>query len=398
MSIKHLSLLFVLVTFIACSQKKKQKADSSDNEYSLVPTKEYANFEIDADTKLYMKALYLYTDTATNKEYLTFQNATENEILIYDWESKKRIKKVVAEKEGANGVGKFIGYLMRSFDEIYLSSLHIPLISIVDTTGKLQTKIPYTKTNDGDYLLPSRPMTFIYQPLKIIDSKIYITQILNWKYKDHAVEKSPIAVTVDLETGVTKALPMKFPPIITSKRYISGVHDAEVDFSREFNGKEFIYSFYYDENIHIANIAHDSVRTVSAKSQFIKAPERAKLADVPTNIKLDCELAMYGNLIYDKYREVYYRFAYHSEEFSKDEENFFELYAFGRNKFSIIILDKDFQCIGETEFPEGIYSTRGYLIRKDGLYLSTSHYKNPSFSDDLLQFERIELKKTINLK
>ena len=50
---KNIILLIVLSTFIACSQDKKQKADSSDGEYSLVPTKEYTNFEIDADTKLY---------------------------------------------------------------------------------------------------------------------------------------------------------------------------------------------------------------------------------------------------------------------------------------------------------------------------------------------------------
>ena len=395
---KNIILLIVLSTLIACSQNKKQKADSSDNEYSLVPTKEYANFEIDADTKLYMKALYLFTDTATNKEYLTFQNATENEILIYDWESKKRLKKVVAEKEGANGVGKVFGYLMKSFDEIYLPNAHYPLISMIDTTGRIKRKIPYKKTTDGDILITARSITIIHQPFNLIDNKIYITQRLNWKYKYQAIEKSPISVTIDTITGIIKALPMRFPPIISSEKYISGVIEEEVKFSREFNGKEFVYSFFYDENIHIANIAHDSVRTVSAKSRFIKAPEKAKLADVSTNMKNTCELAMYGNLIYDKYREVYYRFAYHSEDFNVDEENFFELYAFGRNKFSIIILDKDFQCIGETEFPEGIYSTRGYLIRKDGLYLSTSHYKNPSFSDDLLQFERIELKKTINLK
>ena len=391
MSIKHLSLLFVLVTFIACSQKKKQKADSSDNEYSLVPTKEYTNFEIDSDTKLYMKALYLYTDTATNKEYLTFQNVTKNEILIYDWESKKRIKKVVAEKEGANGVGGFFGYLMNSFDEIYLPNDDYPLICIIDTAGDLKKKFPYQTTINGDILIPARAITILHQPFKIIDGKIYIAQRLNWKYKSQCVEKSPVSVTIDTATGVIKALPMKFPPIITSERYLSGVLDVEVEFSREFNGEEFVYSFLYDENIHIANIAHDSVRTVCAKSRFIKAPEKAKLTDIPTDMKNLCEIAMYGNLIYDKYREVYYRFVYHSEDFNVDEENFFELYAFGRNKFSIIILDKDFQCIGETEFPEGIYSTRGYLIRKDGLYLSTSHYKNPAFSDDILQFERIEL-------
>ena len=392
MSIKHLSLLFVLVTFIACSQKKKQKENSSDNEYSLVPTKEYANFEIDADTKLYMKALYLYTDTATNKEYLTFQNVAENEILVYDWETKKNINKIVLEKEGANGVGAVNGYLIKSFDEIYLAGMMENLINVVDSTGKLKRKIPYHKTTDGINLLPSDAPSARYIPYVIIGGKIYITQRLNRQYGRNTVEKSKVTAVIDTFTKETKLLPMKFPVILTTDEMQTQTVGREFGYSREFNGEKFIYSFSYDENIYIANIAHDSVQLVPVKSQFIESPEKTgNASDLTTLAQKLCELPMYGNLIYDKYRNVYYRFVFHKETYNASEENFVELWQMGRNKFSIIILDKDFQCIGETEFPTGIYSIWAFLIRKDGLYLSTSHYKNPAFSDDLLQFERIEL-------
>lgn len=32
------------------------------------------------------------------------------------------------------------------------------------------------------------------------------------------------------------------------------------------------------------------------------------------------------------------------------------------------------------------------FVREDGLYISDSHYKNPSFNEDVLSFRRFELK------
>ena len=398
MSIKHLSLLFVLITFIACSQNKKQK-ESSEDEYSLVPTKEYANFEVPSDVKLCIKALYLYTDSASNKEYLTFQNVAENEILIYDWKSKKQTDKLIFDKEGANGVGEFYGYLMKSFDEIYLAGTNTPLISVVDSAGNLKKKIPFQKTTDGNLLIPSLAMTMRYMPFEIIGNNIYITQMLNRTYGSNIVEKSRVSAVIDTLSKKVNLLPIKFPPILTSKEIQTQSIGMEFTYSREFNGAKFIYSFSYDEKIHVANITHDSIQLFSAKSKFIERPEKTSNApDFKVLAQKLCELPMYGNLIYDKYRKVYYRFVYHKETFDADDEDFFELSQIGRNKFSIIILNEEFQCIGETVFPTGIYAISAFLIREDGLYLSTSHYKNPTFNEDILQFERIELKKTIDLK
>ena len=392
MSIKHLSLLFVLINLIACSQNKKQNGDSSD-EYSLVPTKEYASFEVPSDVKLYMKTLHLYTDPATKKEYLTFQNVAEHEILVYDWDTKKKINKILFEKEGPNGVGRFHGYIMKSFDEIYLAEVMRPVISVMDSTGKLIKRIHYPKTTDGTRLNPSDCSTLRYIPFEIIGDKIYITQGLNRSYGKNTVEKSKVTAVIDTLTKKNKLLPMKYPVILSTEEMRTQTVGSEFKYSRDFNGEKFIYSFSYEEKIHVANLAHDSIQLISAKSRFIKSPEI--LGNAPGIIDLTqklCELPMYGNLIYDKFRKVYYRFVFHKEIYNSKDEDFMELWSMGRNKFSIIILDEDFKCVGETEFPTGIYSIWAFFIREDGLYLSTSHYKNPTFSDDVLQFERIELK------
>ena len=56
-----------------------------------------------------------------------------------------------------------------------------------------------------------------------------------------------------------------------------------------------------------------------------------------------------------------------------------------------MILNEDFDVIGETRFPDFTYISTLHYIGKDGLYLSDSHYKNPSFDENKLRFRRFKL-------
>ena len=56
-----------------------------------------------------------------------------------------------------------------------------------------------------------------------------------------------------------------------------------------------------------------------------------------------------------------------------------------------MILNEDFDVIGETRLPDFTYISTLRYIGKDGLYLSDSHYKNPSFDENKLRFRRFKL-------
>ena len=70
-----------------------------------------------------------------------------------------------------------------------------------------------------------------------------------------------------------------------------------------------------------------------------------------------------------------------------------EVLEYGGKKFSIIILDKSLNIIGETLFPNYTYNPKLILILKDGIYICNSNPQNPDFSDDVLSFQKFELKK-----
>lgn len=60
--------------------------------------------------------------------------------------------------------------------------------------------------------------------------------------------------------------------------------------------------------------------------------------------------AFYGALIYDKYRDVYYRFVYPATEMLPTDKCV-DVWLLGRSRFSIIILNKNLEVIGETLVP-----------------------------------------------
>lgn len=64
-----------------------------------------------------------------------------------------------------------------------------------------------------------------------------------------------------------------------------------------------------------------------------------------------------------------------------------------KEKFSVIILNKDFQIIGETLFPESIYNSYVFFVHKDGLYISRDYQMIYGQSEDYMTFELFNLVK-----
>lgn len=92
--------------------------------------------------------------------------------------------------------------------------------------------------------------------------------------------------------------------------------------------------------------------------------------------------------MYDKYRDVYYRIAELPYELKQNESPFDD--PRGR-KFSIIILDKDLDIIGETKFPGNKYFYRMSFVGRDGLYISENNLANPEFDENKLVFACFKL-------
>lgn len=375
-------IVFLFFITLSCTESKNDRV-------TLLKVGQPLSFTLDRHTRNWTQALFIYQDK-DGKEYLTFQNEDCNEILFYDFDTQNLQFKVTPEVSGSNGVGYILGYHIHNLDSIFLTIPGVQEIPIINKDAEVIDKLACEMTSDSIPLKQIYITSSIYQPLVIKDNKLYIVPGCNRWGKEN-----PMCISLDLESKEIHRYPLNYPRFkgADNKDKRAGVEES---LSRCFNGKEFIYSFYYDEDIYITTMDQKTIERKKIKSDYVNKivlPDDYNYTmDLQTGFKKTCENSNYGNLLYDKYRNVYYRIAYPETEIEKGV-NCMELMQYGRKVFSIIILDKDFNKIGETLFPEYQYNSRMMFIRKDGLYISSSHPMSPTFSDDILSFQKFELKK-----
>ncbi len=373
-----LLLLLFLGLFISCNKGKKP----IQNKVDLKATGIIKNFPLDSNVKYNL--FYLYVFEEEGKRYLSFLNYRTAELLFYDFDEEKFLFKTILESEGPNGIVMPSGYYIKDFDHVYVSSYSYSGLIKVDTIGRIIQKIPYGKTNDDYQILPSyTPSSHPYNVPIFIGDKMYITQTNNEKFC--SPDKTPLSVVIDTLQKQYTSLPLTFG-ILTDKQLKSNGDS----FSRIYDGMNFIYSCYVDEDIWVTSANHTDMRRIKVKSNYIDTPDEEQPLNAKNGPQLNLELARYGDLLYDPYRKVYYRFAYPKTELNS-KVNWWGKAVYGRKKFSVIILDKDFRIIGETLFPEAVYNPYVAFVEKEGLYISRDYQMNFDQSEDFMTFELFEL-------
>lgn len=377
---KTIQLLLFPILLFACNLEH-------NNEFCLKKSNKELSILLDSNTKSNTKSLFLYKNKE-GKEYITFQNQYNNEIYFYNFENKKVEFKVTPELDGNNGVGVFFGYYIQNLDSIFLTNMEVEKIALIDSSSNLKEQLVYDKSSDETPLRRSFSTSDYFRPIRIIGSKIYTISRCN-----RNEQPNPVSITIDMKTKEVDYLPFNYPQIQKTMNKLKAF-GLEDQFSRDFDGSHFIYSFYFDEDIFITSIDHKEIQRKKIKSKYIN---NILLLDDFGNstVQEACENPNYGNMIYDQYRSVYYRIAYPKTEINRklEMQEAITLMDYGRKNFSIIILDKNFNIIGETLFPDYTYNSGIMFVREDGLYISSSHPMSTQYSDDYLNFQRFDLVK-----
>lgn len=371
---KILIILALTSIIISCKNDKKEY------NYILKPDSTQIIIPIDDNTNCYCESMFKYTDT-TGVNYLSLENKQTNELVIYNLDSCSLSHKIKIEQEGPNGIGRIWGHHIIDSNNILLYGLNTFTIYLINKHGKILNN--YKLFDNKDPLFCNPPISMIYAPMVVIDSCIYLNQYLMSKndgYDGDDLESYPIEVEVNMKNKTAKKLPLTYPRLWEEK-----LSYPIFDYSREFDGKNFIFSFNVSNYIYVTK-DNISFKKYFCKSKYIKdKPINHYNPDPYIAKKQNIENASYGSILYDKYRNIYYRFVYPQSELSK-QENLSEAFK-TRKQFSIIILNSEFQIIGESLFPENIYIPRMFFIKEDGLYISNNNFNNPEFNENELRFQ-----------
>lgn len=374
----HFTILICILFLCSCQKKSKNKYI-----YNIIETEKRIEIPIDSETNIYTRAMHHFIDNGI--EYISIENSDNikdyNTINFYRLDTKSLSHKIKIAKEGDNGVPRFSGHGVCNLDNIFLSGFGTSILYQINRNGKIKKKYNYSVTSKQEYTTDNDFNSLVYKPLIILGNKVYLMQ---YPVPPNANEKQLLNTSLSLEidtlTNETIKLPLTYPALWKEGKGMG----LNPHCSRIYDGKQFVYAFRMNDNI-ITTTDHITSKTYPIKSKYISKlntegfSKNLSFKDFEKRVD---EQAVYGNIIYDKYRNVYYRFAYPE---CKIDKTYYE-YIFCRKEFSIIIIDENFNIIGETLFPAKKYAPGLFFVNKDGLYISENNVENSNTSEDKLIF------------
>ena len=383
---KHTLLITLSILFLCACQTKKEQSNDPYN-IGLVESKKIT-LPIEDKKDFLSRSIFQFEEDG--KEFLsfgTFERKRQYELILFDLEKEDVHKRIPLTYEALPAI---TGLKSLNGSQSFLTFRHNRFrFSIIDGEGKMLKDFS-TEPRDNMFICSLGGISYCYMPSFVIDSVLYFSASLQYReggIKTHHWKEFPLFTSLDLRNGDIDWY-MNYPSIFD--------HDVE----NPAGGYEFTYDYNYQQNRLVCSfIGYDSLmvtddlhhmRWIDGKSRYLESrrpyvPESGNPEQTFTKLK---EMGGYLHLMYDKYRDVYYRFVEHPCKLGFGEYWMNDPKA---REFSIIIFDKDLNIIGETKFPGNKYFNKMSFIGRDGLYISENNWANPDFDKHKLVFACFKL-------
>ena len=368
--------MVIFIFFAACGTENKVVKYNG-----LLLTDEYLEINLADRSADNSKCISYYEDL----NQLWMLDDLNNGIKAYDLGTGNLVYKAEFEFVGPKGVGKIYGFDRLSPDSLIVYSLNRK-IYLLDAKSNIIKEYEYSNTNEGIGVIYRYSM--INLPVFFNGSHMigYKGTVGDWtRLKQEDLNLFNLELKLDLKTGEVEQLPMKFP----NDYLLRGPQKLET--SRVSNGKSYVYSFSSDPSVYLVSSEFEYLKKAQAKSEFINDhPPIPKGVDIVSMQSYTLRNGFYRSIVYDKYRDVYYRFCDLPIELPEEEN--YRLYIMNRPLQSIILLDSDLNKIDELVLPKSTYRLDNYFVNSEGLYISYNSDLNNLSKEDVLRFYKVEVK------
>ena len=354
-----------LFFFISCSSMKNNKTNKYfdfNKERTKITIAEFA--EVDK-IRIPYDSLMKYEFSENDSSYIIGGcKINTNKIFIYN--INKKTKKVNRKKINFRFDLKTpfdFGYINKDsiflvYPPAYRNGSHDSILLLINDKGEIKKSYsfddapvycnnnPQYDNNDEVVFLFSN----LYEPFNYINNKIFLNFVsLARVLGDPAYEKLPIAGYIDTRTEKFTKINIDYPDIIYGKTFYSKPEKRL--FSVLGNNNNILYAFRYNPKIIEYNYKTAKQQIHEMKS-FVYDTIYPALTekDVPGGFEFDMPYPEYFNLLYDKYRKLYYRFMMSPKNYG--------------NKLSITLFDENFNFLAEGFPPIGFnfFFTKDYII------------------------------------
>ncbi len=350
----YLTTFLIISTLVCCSEKKEKLPLSFHEQISIQPSGSIS-FELDSVMPTIIN--YLQVVETDSVEYLVSLNHLDNTLIFYRYQTGLIDFKINFPLQGPDFIGPLESFHIINKDSVLLVSQQLAA-GFFNLEGELLNKF-----NKVDANIRLTPSTTKGNPPVLRNRALYQSGFYLGSTDHNIVLVS--SINQDSSYAIYN-LPQK---------YMNGYWGpSEYDkYFHCYNAAKdlFVYSFPASAKVHVTN--HNGYETskyansklfddISSFSSRIKSEEKT--------MKKTLSQPIYQEIAYDKYNQLYYRIAELPLEDSEiDLLN--DIYAPGIRDFVIIVLNEDFEKVGESEIiPREQYDSRIFFVNKDGLHIS----------------------------
>ncbi len=367
------------------------KRDDLRTEYtSQLLEKESFNIQLDSITPV--DNTYFSYESINDSVFLFLTNSIYNSIDIYDRKTGNFYKRFVFKKEGPTGIAQIQGYTVVNEDSIFVfEKFHI-----------LNTKL----INWKGYFVDIQPISFnAVKHYSVINhlsnaggityfdnNNLYFTtfSLLNHRYPDSYNPSIKFEYKYDLIQDSLSVLPFTYPESYWGKTQNQFASNPYRDKGK---GLVFIYSWPKEPYLIKYNPATGESSIHQAHDRRINPliPENMTHRDAPAEeIKIALEHSFYMRIIYDKFRDIYYRIAFLPIQFNKRVH--FDYSANYERPFAVLVLNSKLEPIALKIFREKIYNPYSAFVGLEGLYFAKNNPNYKNLNENALEFTIFELR------
>lgn len=316
-----------------------------------------------------------YNEQDSDHTYISFLNREKNTIEFYNYKTQ------VCEFHVPIYFTKVINYYVHNLDSIFVLGYRNNLLGLVGHDGKVLKQwyiMDTVITLYGYYEIP-----ILFANNKIYTQMSPASNVLNKLHRSNQYKKKysynvDYAINVDDTTNGERI-------VVYPEEYQRDFYYYSISSRAANTNGELVYAFGLSHNLFIYK-NEQLIKTIPAKSQYWKTnipfPWKHYM-DYNFIAKYLTVEARYCQVIYDKYRHLYYRVVRHSYNYENKDGSV--NYWFD-NPWSIIVLNEDFKNLGEVKFPPKTFFYPKMLVSKDGLLVSNDHNLNPIYDPKKLSF------------
>ena len=343
------------------------------------------------DTETAQKPTYIQLVRDSSETLmLTFLNTYKNAIYFYDYSTTSYIGNIGYQKEGPNAILALTGYYIKNMDSIYVYNMPLTEIVLTDSVGQVKRR---TSLRGDDRSNWSRyyPQYVLNTAIPLIENrgKLMLTGMSPFSISDSLINKFCFATYLDTKTNQVE-FRHTYPEALYGRNsnWEGGMH-TQAYFAISSND-ELIYSFPVSHDLYIQKDDQESYTTVYGGSNVAGTIHSINWDPKTTPEEVIVESAvrgdMYGPILFDPYRNVYYRILLQGIPDATART------PLEKKPVIVIMMDEHFNYLGETTIGRWEeWNWMNSFVTEEGL--SMEYTGEQDFDEDYLRLKIFTVEK-----